>query len=137
MTTQRKNFVFGTGLLLFFVYAITLGLIQRKKLKTSNTFGICKIMKYSVGGRGAAGTIWLEYIYTVNGRQFKGSKSYSTSQLNWAMIKPKLYKINLPIIYSKKDPSVSTMLLFENDFERWGYIQPDSLKELTSIISAK
>jgi hypothetical protein len=126
MTKQMQHLI-GIPLLLFCVIGGVIGIIRQKKLKNSFTMGVARVYDYSIGGRGNAGGIWIDYILEVEGKSYKNSSLYSTNEIRTEDLK---YFINrtFPVVYNPSNPSISSLMVLPKDFRNKGYVFPDTLR---------
>jgi hypothetical protein len=68
----------------------------------------------------------LEYEYEIHGKKFRDV--YSDLHIK------KLVGVEFPVIYDCSDSSYSYMLIYPEDFKKFGYKFPDSLKWILPII---
>jgi hypothetical protein len=130
MTQRQKNFLYGGLLLGFCAVAATIGIVRQNKLKESHVLGQATVYDYSIGGRGNAGGVWLDFAFAINGKTFRSSSLYSTSQLDAAFINKHVLKKNYPIVYNQDNPDNAHLLLLAEDFKKYGFAYPDSLRQL-------
>ena len=130
MTQRQKNFLYGGLLLGFCVVAGTIGIIRQKKLNASHILGQATVYDYSIGGRGNAGGVWLDFVFAVDDKTFRSSSLYSTTQLDASFISKHLIKKTYPIVYNRDNPAIAHLLLLAEDFKKYGYVYPDSLRQL-------
>jgi len=130
MTQRQKNYLYGSLLLGFCVVAGTMGIIRQKRLNESHVLGQATIYDYSIGGRGNAGGVWLDFVFAVNGKTFRSSSLYSTTELNASFINVHILKKTYPIVYNQDNPAIAHLLLLAEDFKKYDYAYPDSLRQL-------
>ena len=102
-------------------------------LYIGHAVGIVQVYDYSTGGRGNAGGIWIDHILEVNGKSYKSSSRYLTTDITSEGLKHLMNK-TFPVVYNPSSPSNSRLMLLPKDFEKWGYSFPDSLKWLLPYI---
>ena len=134
MTNNQKNNLPGLIILLFCVIGGIIGITRREKLKEAHTIGIVTITDFSIGGRGNAGGVWLDYILNLRGNNYKGASRYSSEQLNGEKLTSCLVGKKFPAVYISSNPSISELLITPNDFSKYGYNFPDSLKWILKYI---
>jgi hypothetical protein len=84
-----------------------------------NTIGI--ITKKNIGYRGGYSLI---YRYNVNGKNYE----VDNGRFNWICdFETTFQGKRFPVVYAKKDPSCSLILITPDDYANWGYQFPDSL----------
>jgi hypothetical protein len=130
MTQRQKNYLYGGLLLGFCVVGGAIGILRQKKLKESHVLGQAIVYDYSIGGRGNAGGVWLDFAFAVNCKTFRSSSLYSTTQLNAPFVNKHVLKKNYPIVYNRDNPSNAHLLLLVEDFKKYGFAYPDSLRQL-------
>jgi len=130
MTQRQKNYLYGSLLLGFCIVAGSIGILRQKKLKDAHSLGQATVYDYSIGGRGNAGGIWLDFVFAVNDKTYRTSSLYSTAQLNASFINKNVLKKTYPIVYNRDNPAIAHLLLLAEDFKRYGFAYPDSLRQL-------
>jgi len=127
MTPKLKGIVSVIIIIFILIYIVAKGIFGNKSLKENHVFGIGYVDNYSVGGRGSAGVIWIDFSINVKGKNYKSSSSYSTSEIKIELLQH-LRKKTLPVLYYPPNPSISMLMAFPKDYKRKGYSFPDSLK---------
>jgi len=127
MTSKKKQNLLGILLLVFCVVAGIWGIVRQKKLKNNHVIGTARVYNYSSGGRGNAGGVWIDYVISVNGKNFKGSTRYLSNEISSGELNYFLGK-TFPVVYNPSNPSISSLMLLPKDFSNRGYVFPDSLR---------
>jgi hypothetical protein len=70
------------------------------------------------------GGVFFNYSYEVSGVKYSGSCKYWIS----SEAASKFIGLKFPLVYSKKNPQKSAILITENNFAFYGEVFPDSLK---------
>jgi hypothetical protein len=130
MTQRQKNYLYGGLLLGFCIVAGTIGIVRQKRLNENHILGQATVYDYSIGGRGNAGGVWLDFVFAANGKIFRSSSLYSTTQLDAHFINKQVLKKNYPIVYNQDNPGNAHLLLLAEDFKKYGFAYPDSLRQL-------
>lgn len=137
MNSQQKNRLMGILLLVFCVVGVIWGITRQKKLQNSNEIGTGKTTAFKSGGRGNAGGIWIDFVLTVNGKEYKGSSRYQTYQVSNDNLRDHIINRNFPVVYNPSNPSISSLLLTQKDFSRFGYPFPDTLRWVLQYFKEK
>lgn len=114
----------------FCVVAGTIGILRQKKLNEGHILGQATVYDYSIGGRGNAGGVWLDFAFTINGETFRSSSLYSSTELDASFINKHVIRKTYPIVYNQDNPAIAHLLLLAEDFKKYGYAYPDSLRLL-------
>jgi hypothetical protein len=130
MTQRQKNYLYGGLLLGFCVVGGAIGILRQKKLKESHVLGQATVYDYSIGGRGNAGGVWLEFVFAVKGKTYRSSSRYLTTQLDAPFINKHVLKKKYPIVYNQDNPGNAHLLLLAEDFRKYDFAYPDSLRQL-------
>jgi hypothetical protein len=130
MTPKQKNTIGYIAVLLFFGIWGTIAIMRQRQLSRDHVQGLGKIYRYNAGGRGNAGGIWIDYSYDVDGKKYTGSSNYSLDKIDIGIVKKYLLGNTFPIVYNPKYPGNSHLLITRQDFVKFGYNYPDSLKRL-------
>lgn len=83
------------------------------------------------GPGGKSANTYVNYIYTVNGKTYKGS---SGTNLNYGTYRVALNDARFPVLYSSIDTETSVILISPNDFEKYNIPIPDSLSYVKNFI---
>ena len=119
----------GKILLVVFVLAwIYYGFYRKKQLDNNHAIDIAYIDDYSVGGIGNAGGLSINFKMLIKGKQYYSSTVYSTGKISPRDFEDHFMNKTFPCIYNIKDPTIELLLIFPEDFKRFGYSFPDSLK---------
>jgi len=122
------------GILLIFCAVIAMiSIVRQNKLERTQVLTVGEIYHYSVGGRGNAGGIWIDYFFIVDGIRIEGSSRYLTNEIKYENLNKILYK-KLPVSYSFKNPSISSLMILPKDFAKRGITFPDSLKSIIDYL---
>jgi hypothetical protein len=127
MNAQRKNKILGILLLLVCAGGVIWGIVRQKGLNINHEIAIGEVLNFASGGRGNAGGIWINYVFTVNGKEYKSSSRYQTSQISDQSLRNHIVDKTFPIAYDPTNPSVSSILILPKDFSRFGHPFPDTL----------
>lgn len=137
MTEKQRNNYLGILLLAVCVGGIIWGLLQRKALNENYALTSAQVYRYSIGGRGNAGGIWIDFTYTIKGEKYNSSSRFLTSELQSSTIEKYMLYKTLPAIYNPANPSNAILLVQPKDFERFGYPFPDSLNWVKQLVVPK
>jgi hypothetical protein len=127
MNAQRKNRILGFLLLVFCAAGVIWGIFRQNRLKGNHKIGMGEVTDFTSGGRGNAGGIWINFVLTVKGREYKGSSRYQTSQISDHDLRNHILNRSFPVAYDPSNPSVSSLLIIPKDFSRFGHPFPDTL----------
>jgi len=130
MRLKKINTVLGLMLIVLCIAAGTWGIIRQKTLKNKHKVCVAYVYKYTAGGRGNAGGIWIDYIIEVNGKTYSGSSLYRMSDVSSSTVERYVLHKTLPAIYNPANPSLSSLMIIPRDFNNNGYTFPDSLSWL-------
>ena len=136
MTSKQKEYLYGGLLLMFCVVCSVWGIIERNKLRNNHLIGVARIYQYTSGGRGNAGGTWVDYMLSVNGKNYKGSSRFTTGEIHTENL-IKFWNKSFPAVYYPPNPSISDLLLLPKDFKKYGYAFPDSLKWILQYENVK
>ena len=125
MNENRKSALFIILLLVGCVIFVAIGFWRRWKIEKSHKVDIAQIYNYTYGGRGNAGRLYVDFTMNIKGKEYKSSSGYLTTDFNCN--KHFLGK-TFPVVYNPDNPSISSILIIPEDFARYGYSFPDSLK---------
>jgi hypothetical protein len=81
-----------------------------------------KIIDYSTKNYRGGG-FELMYEYQVNGVKYNNDNGPRITPGNWKYFKEKFFSV----VYSTINPEKSIIIVYPDDFKRWGYVFPDSL----------
>lgn len=73
---------------------------------------------------------WIYYEYTVEGKTYKHCQKYH----GWRKEDNFFLKRTFPLIYCADDPDACRLLIIADEYERFGLVQPDSLKKYNGRI---
>jgi hypothetical protein len=133
MNRKQKNNLLGFGLIALCVIGGTLGIIRQNQIKNNHLISTALVYDYTIGGRGNAGGVWIDAVLEVNGKEYKSSSHYSTTDITTEGLKQLIDK-SFPAVYNPSYPSNSHLMLLPKDFKMWGYSFPDSLNWLLAYI---
>lgn len=103
------------GLIIYMFWARKVDLIKRHlKITTARVYNT---------GTGYKGQLSVDYVYIINGKQFKSSTALSTSDKNYATFENKFF----PLVYDSLDIDNQEILIRPTDFEHYSMKIPDSL----------
>jgi hypothetical protein len=102
-------------------------------LKNSHLIGIARVYHYSSGGKGNGGGVWVDHVLELNGKSYKASSLYTTSEITSEGLNQMMNR-TFPVVYNPSNPSNSHLMLSPSDFRKWGYTFPDSLRWLLPYI---
>jgi hypothetical protein len=128
MTKKQINNTLGIALVCLCIAGGIWGIVRQKRLKKDHTIGIAYVTDCSSGGRGNAGGIWIDYILYAEGKKYKGSSLYLTSDFDVGDVADHMLYKTFPAAYNPGNPSISSLMILPKDFTRYGYQFPDSLK---------
>lgn len=63
---------------------IAYGLYEKNKLKNNHKIGIAYVYDYSTGGLVNAGSLFIDFKFEVNGKTYKSSCRYTTSDVSYS-----------------------------------------------------
>ena len=133
--TSKKKEILTTALLLFFGVAwVGFGFWRKSQLEKFYKVTIAKTVGVSGGGKGNAGRLFLKYLIQVDGKQYKDSKAFLTSEVSWEDCEKHLTGKTFPAVYNPDYPSISFMLITPKDFARFRQAFPDSLKWVVKYV---
>lgn len=127
---QRKKLlktIFGILLIGFCIILPIIGFWRRNKLENNHQTSYALISSCQNGGRGNAGSVFLNFNMTVNGKSYMSSSSYRTSELSFFDAQKYLVGKTFPAVYYPPNPRISSIMISPQDFARYGYQFPDSL----------
>jgi hypothetical protein len=127
MLTNKANNTLGVLLLALCVAGGTWGVISQNRRVKTHSFTYGQVCDYRVGGRGNTGGIWIDFVYLVNNKQYKGSSRKSTEEIETSRIQEFMLHRVFPVVYEPSAPSNSELLVIPEDFKRFGHAFPDSL----------
>lgn len=118
-----KVFYISTIILLITILAFQLfsSNNEKKKLLSTGVIAMCTIDKIEEGSRFRNSIC---YSYSYNGNPYKDCVEYDISN----RLKHRLLNTQIPIIFSKDNPKINQILLFEGEFKLYNLNYPDSLK---------
>jgi hypothetical protein len=127
MTNPKVKNILTIIFIMVLIGWIVYAFISRNKLEKNHNLSIATTYSCSNGGRGNAGRIFIEYRFTLDNRQYKGSTTLLTSELSFIDCKDHFIGKAFPVIYYPGNPSNSILLITPKDFKRFNYPFPDSL----------
>jgi hypothetical protein len=96
------------------------------------TTGLVDQVEPFIGSSGLR--VW--YVYrNATGKTFRSSYQLFVDSRYQSTIEPLLKGKNMPVIYDSANVENSRLLLYSDDFKRYGIQQPDSLWKLNDIIA--
>ena len=102
--------------------------VNRKQLLKDRDMSVARITDCSYGGRGHVGTITLTFIFHKDNNEIEGSSALSSNEINVQDVKSFLLNRTFPVIYSPHNPKNNYILIRPEDFKKFNYSFPDSLK---------
>ncbi len=73
---------------------------------------------------------WIYYEYTVSGKKYKHCQKYH----GWKKEDNYFLKRSFPVVYCVDDPDLARLMIIEDEFKNFGFVQPDSLKQYNGRI---
>lgn len=127
MNKLHRNNLLALLLIALCIVGIFWGYLRHKALTKNHKIGVARITSFSSGGTGNAGGIWIDYLLTLNEKEYKGSSLYSLSDFSVPDIKKYFLHKTFPAVYNQDNPKISSIMITPKDFKRYGYSFPDSL----------
>ncbi len=128
--SKKINIVLGLALVVLCIAAGIWGIIRQKTLKNNHKVCVAYVYKYTAGGRGNAGGIWIDFTIEVNGKSYNGSSLYDMSDISSPTVAKSVLHKTFPAVYNPANPLISSLLILPKDFKKHGYAFPDSLNWL-------
>jgi len=128
MILKKKNVIYAILLFGFCSCLIIFGIWQKRRLEENHRIGLAYAYNSSTGGLGNAGRLYVDFTINVQGKTFKGSSVYQTSEILVGPFRGNIIGKSFPAVYNPKYPSISAILITPKDFSRYGYSFPDSLQ---------
>lgn len=126
MNLNIRNNILAGFLLIFCASIAIISIFRQNKLDRTQRLTVGEVYHYSVGGRGNAGGIWIDYFFVLDGIRIEGSSRYLSNEIKYENLN-KVLNMKIPVVYSFKDPSISSLMLLPKDFTKRGIAFPDSL----------
>jgi len=101
-----------------------------KKIKANPKQTIATIVAFDNLNEYNTNGCWIDYQYTVDGKRYKHSKKYH----GWKKEDNYFMNRTFPVIYCVDNPDLSRLLIIESEYQRFGLVQPDSLKKYNGRI---
>lgn len=101
-----------------------------KKIKSNPGQTTATIVEYDNLNEYNTNGCWIYFEYTVDGKKYKHCQKYH----GWKKEDNYFLKRSFPVIYCIDDPDLSCLLIIEGEFENFGLVQPDSLKQYNGRI---
>jgi len=130
MKLKKINTALGLILIVLCIAAGTWGIIRQKTLKNNHKVCVAYVYKYTAGGRGNAGGIWIDYTIGINGKTYNGSSLYRMSDMSSSTVANSVLYKTFPAVYNPANPLLSSLMIIPKDFKKYGYTFPDSLNWL-------
>ena len=125
MKGKNKRILFIVLLVGLGVVFILWGFWRKWQIEKSHQISSGRIYNYYYGGRGNAGHFFIDFILNIQGKEYKGSSTYLMKDFDCDR---KFIGKTFPVVYNPDNPSTSSILIIPEDFSRYGYSFPDSLK---------
>lgn len=103
-----------------------------KKIKANLKQTTCKIISRSIPKKSSDthyGT-FIKYEYSVDGKRYEWSKKYFFPKDDTTYFVGQTF----PLVYCANNPEISRVLILDVNFEEFGLMQPDSLKQYNGVI---
>ena len=117
------NTLFVVSALSCIAFLMIHSLVKTSELKNDNILTKGTIIGTFSNHRNTGGGF--EFVFSVNGIRYEGSTAYPQLSPNFCK---RLIGKTFPVVYSSKDFTNSKVLILRHYFERYGQIQPDTLK---------
>lgn len=133
LTKKQKNFYGLMFFLVAFLCWVSYGILRRDELLRDHKIGVGKIVGYTCGGRGQGGTMYIDFKYTVDGKNYKGSSAFHCG--TFQDFEEHFLFENFPIVYYPKNPNVSNILITPENFQFYSLPFPNNLKWVSQYIN--
>ena len=132
MPTKKQNILYSIIFLIVCICWVSYGFFRRNDLIRNHKIGIGKITGYTCGGTGNAGTMFINYKYVVEGKNYKASSAYTCGKFR--DFEGHFLFENFPIVYSPKSPGNSVILLTPKVYQLYNVPIPINQKWVLQYI---
>jgi len=122
---------FLIGMLIFIFY-------KRHQLLHHFAFTLGKVTEITKPGWKNYGDYSVLYEYKVNGKRYNANSNFKYCQgQSMATVNSLLVGKIFPVAYAVESPIAATLLLTEDNADRFKYVLPDSVKYYDSVLTCK
>jgi hypothetical protein len=135
---MNKSKIGGIAVLMLFALGILILFYRRHQLLTNYKFTTGIVVGITGPGYHNGGDYSILYDYWVDHRKYHRNVNYSYCR-GWNRSKLKLLLVGkqFPLAYAMKDPGACSMLLTQENADRFKYQLPDSVRYYDSILTCK
>lgn len=109
------------------IYQSTKKKSNEQLITNDPVFAVAEVTNWTINAK--SNGVIITYAFKENSSTYFGEASYTPLMA----IKDKPINAHFPVIYSKTDPGVSSLLVIETDFKKFDKEQPDSLKKYNTL----
>ncbi|MBS1598422.1 MAG: hypothetical protein JST75_09350 [Bacteroidetes bacterium] len=127
MNRKKINIISYLIIIIFFVAWVIWGLAAKHNLDSNHKICIGTITGYTQGGRGNAGTMTVEFSFTLNGKVYQETSAYQAINLPPENFNKNFAGKSFPVLYYTNNPKNAVILITPSVFNHFGVSFPDSL----------
>lgn len=135
---KKINRIGGIIALAFLISMVVIGIYKRHLLLNNFEITTGEVTEITPPGWKNSGDYSVLYEYKVKGKMYRSNNNYNYCRgQNMTEIKSLLVGKQFPVAYAVKDASTGTILLKQEDADRFKYQLPDSVRYYDSVLSCK
>lgn len=133
---MSKGLIVTIIVVVIFIAGVTISFLMKgndiKKIKANPKQTVCKVIGHDIPKKSSDTHygVWVRYQYEVNGSVYEHLKKYYFPKDD----EQYFVGLSFPLIYCTNDPDVSRILILKENFDEFGLVQPDSLKQYNGKI---
>jgi hypothetical protein len=135
---KKANKIGGYLALAFLIIMASLAIYKGYQIRHHFSFTTGIVTYITPPGYESSGDYSIVFEYKINGEVYHGNNNpnFCDGQ-NREQIKSLLLGKQFPVVYAVKSPSAGTMLLTQDNADRFKYTLPDSVRYYDSILTCK
>ena len=124
--------------MMFFTIGIAMLFYKRYQFMKNHVFTTGTVVEITGPGYHSTGDYSILYDYWVENKKYHRNENYNYCR-GWTRQKIELLLVGkqFPVAFSANDPGVCSMLLTQDNADRFKYQLPDSVKFYDSVLSCK
>jgi hypothetical protein len=135
---KKINRICGIIMIFLLVMGVVTAFYKRHIFLKNYKFTVGRVTEITPPGWHSSGDYSVLYEYSLRGRLYKNNMNYNYCRhMSTAKLEVLLVGKSFPIAYAAGDESISSMLLTQENADRFHYQLPDSLKIYDSVITCK